>query len=201
MNLINKTLLFTVVSLLIAANSLFSQETPDRPYEEKGTIESQLNYVFDKSYTFEIYKSVRIAWFQRLRVNVLDTLKSIKKELRSTQKLVQTKESRLDSISSQLEKAKQELSVITKEKNSFRFLGILMSKQAYNSLLWLIILGLAALMVVFALLFKRSNFVTSQTKKDLDELKVEFEVFRKRSLEREEKMARKHLDELNKYKK
>ena len=202
MNQIKQVLIFTAMLLFLTAKGVLSQEVPqDRPFQENGTIENQFKYVFDQSYTFQIYKSVRIAWFQTLRAHVLDTLKTIKKELKTTQKLVQIKDDQLDSIKSELEKTKQDLAVTTNEKNSFRFLGILMGKNTYNSMVWLIILGLAGLLVFFVLLFKRSNMITSQTKRDLSELKDEFEDFRKRSLEREEKMARKHLDELNKYKK
>jgi septal ring factor EnvC (AmiA/AmiB activator) len=202
MNQMKQMVLFAAIFLIFPATCIFSQETPqDKPFQEKGTIESQFKYIYDQSYTFEIYKSVRISWFQTLKSHVLDTLKSIKKELKSSQKLVEAKDVQMDSLKSELEKTKQNLATTTKEKNSFELLGILMGKNAYNSIVWLIILGLAGLLLFFVLLFKRSNSVTSQTKKDLSEIKEEFETFRKRSLEREEKMARKHLDELNKYKK
>jgi len=201
MNLMKKTLLLAAVLLLLPAKNVLSQESQDKPFEGKGTIENQFSYVYDKSYTFEIYKSIRIAWFQTLRSHVLDSLKNIKKELNANRKIIQAKDIQLDSIRSELTNTKQELGTVTNEKNSFRILGFLMGKQAYNSLVWFIILGLAVLLGVSIILFKRSNFVTSQTKKDLAELKDEFENFRKKSLEREEKMARKHLDELNKYKK
>lgn len=186
--------------LVIMTNHAFSQENIDRPYQNKGTIESQFNFVYDQSYSFQIYKSIRMAWFQSLRTNTLDTLKYLRKELKTSQKTFQLKDAAIDSLKKELEQSQQTLEVISKEKNSFRFLGILLGKHAYNSLVWFIILGLAILLTVSMLLFKRSNSVTSQTKKDLEELKAEFENFRKRSLEREEKMARKHLDELNKYK-
>lgn len=201
MNQINRMLFVTAILLILSIRSVLSQETPERPYQDKGTIENQFNFVYDQSYTFQIYKSVRIAWYQSLKTHVLDTLKTLKKDLRTTKKLVLARDTQLDSLKSELTKTQENLSTVLKEKNSFRFIGILMSKQAYNSLVWFIILGLAVLLGFFILLFKRSNSVTSQTNKDLSELKEEFEIFRKRSLEREEKMARKHLDELNKYKK
>jgi len=198
----SKKLLFLIAALLICSTQgVFSQDTQDKPFLEKGTVEEQFNFIYDKSYTFEIYKSVRIPWFTTLKSHVLDSLKSIKKELRKSERIAQSKDGLLDSLKSELEKTKQDLATVTNEKNSFRLFGILMGKGSYNSLVWLIILTLSGLLALFALLFKRSNSITSQTKASLTEVKDEFETFRKRSLEREEKMARKHLDEMNKYKK
>jgi hypothetical protein len=68
-------------------------------------------------------------------------------------------------------------------------------------MLWTIIFGLLALLIIILLLYRKNNAVTVQTKQDLLELKNEYEIHRKRALEREEKLARQHLDELNKYKK
>lgn len=200
MNQMNQFVKVAIVLFVLSTNSTIAQENIDRPYQNKGTIENQFSFVYDQSYSFQIYKSVRMAWFQSLRANTLDTLKSLKKEVRNSRKNLELREAAIDSLKKELDKTHQELDIISKEKNSFRFLGMLLGKHAYNSLVWFIILGLAVLLTVAVLLFKRSNSVTTQTKKDLEELKLEFENFRKRSLEREEKMARKHLDELNKYK-
>ena len=198
----SKKLLFLIAALLICSTQgVFSQDTQDKPFLEKGTVEEQFNFIYDKSYTFEIYKSIRIPWFTTLKSHVLDSLKSIKKELRKSEKIAQSKDGQLDSLKSELKKTKQDLATVTNEKNSFRLFGILMGKGSYNSLVWFIILTLSVLLALFVLLFKRSNSITSQTKASLTEVKDEFETFRKRSLEREEKMARKHLDEMNKYKK
>jgi hypothetical protein len=65
---------------------------------------------------------------------------------------------------------------------------------------WIIIIGLTFTLVIFILLFKRSNLVTRQTRDDLVEIKNEFESFRKRALEREEGIVRKYHNELMQYK-
>lgn len=199
MNPIKQTLLLIVATLCFSTVNSFSQEVQEKPMIEKETLENQFNFVYDKSYKFEDFKSIRISWFLALKSHVLDSLKNIKKELRKTQNLASAKDSQLDSLKTALEKSKQELTTVTDEKDSFRLLGILLSKIFYNSLVWFIILALTILLLAFVLLFKRSNSVTSQTKASLSELKDEFENFRKRALDREEKMARKHLDEMNKY--
>jgi len=201
MNPIKHSSMLMVIFLLFPAIFSFSQDNQEKPFQEKGTIESQFDFTFEKSYTFENFKSIRIPWFLTLKSHVLDTIKTLKKELKKTQMLVKSKETQVDSLNTELSKTNDNLTTITKEKNSFRLLGILMDKKAYNSFLWTSLLILAVGLLGFIILFKRSNAITNQSKTTLAEVKEEFEVFRKRSLEREEKMARKHLDELNKYKK
>ena len=52
-------------------------------------------------------------------------------------------------------------------KDSFSFLGIKMHKAIYNTIMWIIVLGLVLVGVILFLTFKRGHVVTSQTKKEL----------------------------------
>jgi hypothetical protein len=192
-------LTFAIAMFLVTVTGK-SQEVQEKPFIENATIENQFNFVFDKSYKFENFKSVKIPWFLTLKSHALDTIKNLKNELRKAKVQYSTSGSVIDTLRAELKRANEQLSITDKEKNSLRFLGILMGKSSYNTLVWTIILALAILLAIFILLFKRSHVVTSQTKDTLAEVKEEFETYRKRTLEREEKMARKHLDELNKYK-
>jgi glutamyl-tRNA reductase len=66
--------------------------------------------------------------------------------------------------------------------------------------MWLLAGILTFFMVLFVILYKRSNAVTVSTLKDLEEIRDEFENHRKRALERQEEVVRKYHAELNKYK-
>jgi flagellar biosynthesis/type III secretory pathway M-ring protein FliF/YscJ len=86
------------------------------------------------------------------------------------------------------------------EKNTLKLLGVPMSKQSYNGIVWILILALSVLLVILFLAFKRGHAILKSTRQELNELKDTFEAHRIRAREREEKMARKHLDEVLKYK-
>jgi len=75
-----------------------------------------------------------------------------------------------------------------------------MTKSAYNSLLWSLIIGLILLLVLFIFKFKNSNTITKQANLLLVETEEEFDTFRARSLEREQKVRRELQDEINKHK-
>ena len=75
-----------------------------------------------------------------------------------------------------------------------------MSKTGYNTLLWSIIGILAAATALFIGKFQRSNVITVDANKAKSEIDEEFESYRQRSIEREQKLRRELQDEINKQK-
>jgi uncharacterized protein YlxW (UPF0749 family) len=110
--------------------------------------------------------------------------------------MIQEKTKIIDSLQSEINSAKSDLI----KKNSFKFFGIMVSKAGYDSIMWTIIIGLLICLGFMFAAFRRSHSVTSQTKKDLNEVKEEFESFRKKALKSKEEVVRQLYDELNKYK-
>ena len=68
-------------------------------------------------------------------------------------------------------------------------------------ILWSIIAVLLGLLLIYIFRFNRSNSVTLSTNGKFDELEIEYENHRQRSLEREQQLRRKLQDEINKQKK
>ena len=99
-----------------------------------------------------------------------------------------------------LKETNEKLQNTEQRENEISFLGIQTSKTAYNSIVWTIIIALAVILLFFIYKFKNSNLVTRETNIKLDELEKEFELHRQRSLEREQQLNRKLIDEINKHK-
>jgi hypothetical protein len=193
-------LLFGVLFISLSLFKVLSQETVVKPSVDRGTIESRFDYVIREASPLEDSKVVKSWWLYHLKTGVSDTLKALRSEIFVTKNVLSAKNAEIDSLKLNIKSVNEELGNVNNEKNSIGFIGISMSKSAYNSLMWSIIIGLALLLLIFIALFKRSHVVTTQTKTDLAELKDEFEAFRKKALEREEKIVRKYHDELSKYK-
>jgi uncharacterized membrane-anchored protein YhcB (DUF1043 family) len=64
--------------------------------------------------------------------------------------------------------------------------------------MWMIVLGLALLLVIGFLAFKRNMTITLNTKKELAELRTEFEEYRKKTRLEREKMSMDHFNEIRK---
>jgi uncharacterized membrane protein len=194
----------TIAIAIILTMPMICSAGPQDPINktdlDNGSLESQFEFVFDKASHYEDYKVIKIVNLNILRAHVLDSVRGVKKKLRDSQKVVTSKNSKIDSLKLELQGANDQLDNVIKEKNTISFLGISMAKQYYNSLIWSIIIGLVSLLLIFIVLFRRSNVVTTETKATLQETKQDFDAHRKRALDREEKLSRQYLDELNKYK-
>lgn len=196
-------LIFTIPLFLFLTNFSYSQT--DKNKEPKaslnsGTIESQFDYLYKKSGSYQEYKVVKKTFFYKIKNNVLDSLKTIKEELASTKQIVVRQENEIKGLKNNLKTTNDNLTGVTKEKDNIKFLGIPLTKAAYNTILWSIITGLIAFLLVFIFKFKASNTITKQANKLLTETEEEFDAYRATSLEREQKVRRELQDELNKKK-
>lgn len=189
-----------ILTLSGALNNTMAQETGAKPSLDNGTIESQFNYLITKSNRYEAFKVVKESWLYKIKKNVSDSLNVLKTTLKETQQRETVNQNDILSLNSELEQTREKLTVAIKEKNNIRFVGVPMNKNGYKSLVWTIIAGLTAGIVILFLMFKRSHSVTTRMKNDLEETKEELEAFRRRALERESQLARELHDEINHYK-
>ncbi len=196
--MIRVLLLFITLAFIFPLVPSFGQDTQSSDPLEEAPILEQFNYTIEKSNRYEQFRVVRIAWLNKLKSNVSDTLKVLHRQIAGNQKQMNSHQQRIDSLNNQIGKLNTQLEKAVKEKNSFSFMGAQISKGGYQSFMWGLVVILATGLVVFILLFKRSNIVTAQTKTMYADLQKEFDDHRKRSLEREKVMARNHLNELNK---
>ena len=169
-----------------------------------GTIDNQFEYVIQKSYTYrgngKIYKNVERHWLYTLKAHTLDSLKALQDKLDTTNKVVNTQQTEINQLKTNLATTQGTLDTTNLEKDSMSLLGLQMSKTNYNLLMWGIIGALLALLLIFIYKFKNSNVITKTAKNNLADIEEEFEEHRRNALEREQKVRRQLQDELNKQK-
>ena len=202
-----KSLLLIVFTCLIGLTS-FSQtkQDDDQLSLYKGTIDNQFEYILKKSGNFkgtngQAYEAVKRSMFLALRAHTLDSLKTVHKNLAETQAVVKTQAKEIVDLKANLSNTQTDLSKTNEEKNNMALFGMQMSKTNYNVLMWSIIGGLLALLILFIYKFKNSNAITREAKHNLAEIEEEFDEHRRTALEREQKVRRQLQDEINKQKK
>lgn len=170
------------------------------PELSNSSIKEQLNYLEQKTRIYEFYRAIREDMFQKIKVNVNDTLTVAN----NTNLLLRTERAELrlsiDSLNVLLESTKASLDEMTRTKNSIKVLGLEVNKNTYNSILWFIVAGLLGILAIGFLAFKRNLKITSNTRKELEDLKKEFEAYRKTTREAREKMSMSHFLEIKKLK-
>ena len=138
--------------------------------------------------------------FQKLRQNVRDTLSATRLEAAQLHSRISEQASQIETLNTDLTRAKNERDDAIKNRDSLSFLGIQMKKGLYNTIMWLMVLGLAAVAAIMFTLFKRAHLVTREVKDELKSTQDEFEEYRKSSREKYEKLVVSHHSEIMKLK-
>jgi predicted nucleic acid-binding Zn-ribbon protein len=166
----------------------------------KNSVKEQLNYLDEHTRIYENYRAIREDMFQKIKVNVSDTLSATKSKIAGLNKSTLNLNLTIDSLRKTLETTKTRLEETTTSKNSISVIGLEINKLTYNKIMWTLLAGLVALLLIGFLAFKRNLSVIFSTKKEFQELKSEFETYKKTSREAREKLTMDHFNEIKRLK-
>ena len=115
---------------------------------------------------------------------LMDSVSVFKNEKIETTKLNASLQNELNFAKSQMQDTKAKLDESLKRQNAISVFGIYTNKNVYTLIMSGIIMGLLGIIGLFFLLNKRSRIIAREAKRDYDELKEEFEIYKKNSLAR-----------------
>lgn len=115
---------------------------------------------------------------------LMDSVSAFKNEKIASAKLNTALQNDLSTANKQLEEVNAKLEESIDRQNAISVFGIYTNKNVYTFIMSAIILGLLAVLGLSFLLSKRSRVVSREAKKEFDELKEEFEMYKKNSLAR-----------------
>ena len=167
---------------------------------QKSSLKEQLNYIEEHTIIYENYRAIREDMFQKIKRNVTDTLSSLNIKIAGLNKTASALNKTIDTLKTNLSTTQMRLEEMTVTKNSIRVAGIEANKATYNKIMWTILAGLVATLLVGLLVFRRNLSVMSDTKREFQELKTEFEAYRKTSREAREKLTMDHFNEVKRLK-
>lgn len=165
-----------------------------------SSIKEQLNYLEQKTRIYEYYRAIREDMFQKIKINISDTLTAAENNIMILRQERSDLKATIDSLDTLLGTTIVNLEETTRTKNSIKVLGLEVNKTSYNSIMWIIVAGLIGLLAIGFLAFKRNMSITNNRKKELEDLKNEFENYRKTTREAREKMSMAHFLEIKKLK-
>lgn len=192
---IRSVLILTV--MMIAVMRLTGQVTMPEVML-KSSLNEQMKYLDEHTKIYEDYRAIREDMFQKLKKNVSDTISLIENRTSGFKRSISNLNHTIDSLRTQLSTIKTSLDEVSKSKNSIKVIGLEINKSVYNKVMWTILTGLVVALLIGFLVFKRNLSMISNTKKELQELKTEFEAYRKTSREAREKLTMDHFNELKK---
>jgi len=153
-----------------------------------STMQEQINYVEKHTRIYDNFRAIREDIYQKINRNFIDTLMAEKNRVTALKTLTSNLNTKTDSLNALLNTTRIKLEEATTTKNNIRVLGLEIKKGAYNTIMWTIVGGLALLLAIGFLAFKRNLIVLLRTEKDLKELKDEFAAYKQTSRLAREKL-------------
>jgi large-conductance mechanosensitive channel len=195
MKILNLVLVTFFCSNIYAQTALTRKQKLD---SLPNTVENQFIKAYGKASNWQQYKMITRTDFQVLQKNIVDSVKALKKTIIDKQLKINEQEKSVTALNEKISSLTDQLDTSIDKENKISFIGIGMTKNSYNLFLWSIITVLAIATVFFFLRFKNSNTLTKTAKSNLAEIEEEFELHRKKALEKEQKLRRQLQDEINK---
>lgn len=179
--------------------SLAQQNEADAPEQEKpNTINNQFEDMLESSNNYQEYKVVRRSTLDNLRANIQDSLNGFRSRISTFDAQLEERNSKITDLNTKLENTQQTLDETRANVASIGFLGMQMTKGSYKTLMWVIVGVLALALVFFIIRYRGSNAHTVEARKKLSEMEHEYDDYRKKSLEKEQRLGRQLQDERNK---
>ena len=185
----------SLITAILFISISFAQKTKDI---EEISIRGEFDRLYRVSTNYKGYKVINKEKFLDLKQQVLDSSKASQNLLIEKNNLL--KASNLDNKKNQeaLTLTKLTLETTLKKENSISLFGIQLSKFIYNFILWTLISLLLVLVIYLSFKFQKNNFLTKRATQNLKNVEYEYEQYRKKALEREQKLRRTLQDEINK---
>lgn len=117
-----------------------------------------------------------------------DSISVFKDEVQEYKKELNVAKNELNTKIKETEEIQAKMDTSIQRENSIKVFGSYVNKGMYTLTMYLFILTVLVLSAIVFILYKRSNKITRQIKKDYNELKEEYEVHKKNALDRYVKM-------------
>lgn len=189
-----KTYILSAFSLFLVTASSYAQTS-----SPKNPIDDEFSELIESSNNFKGYKVVDFNELTALQDKTEDYIGELKNEITGYETSLQTQKDTIKKLKADLANVENQLAEVTAEKDAISFLGMPLSKSTYSTVMWGIVGVLLLAVALLLIRFKSSNARTKESRKKLVETEKEFEAFRAKALEKEQRMGRQLQDERNKH--
>ena len=176
---------FTILLVLLSSISLMTFAKKDiNAWKSEKNLDQQ----------FTVFKNNLNFWsgsyfLSELQINqfynaLRDSIAVYEKEVTNSKNQLTVAQSELSAKIKETEEIQKKLNRSIQLENSIAVLGVDVNKSVYTLSIYLLIIGVLLMCGLLFLLYRRSNKITVNTKKDYQELKEEFEIHKKNALDR-----------------
>lgn len=187
-----KALLLGIFSIALSTGAI-AQDTNSglTPVEEDFT------NLIENSNDYQGYKVVDYNELVNLRTKISQYFTNQNEEIIAQQSTLERQQKEVDSLKTELSKTQQELERVNADKDAITFLGMPFSKRGYMAFMWGLVGLLVLALIFFVYRYKQSHTHTVEARNNLASTEKEFDTYREKALEKEQRLGRQLQDERN----
>ena len=188
-----KKLLFPFIFIFCFSAASIAQTSAET------TIDEKFSELITNSNNFKGYKVVDTGELTTLQQLTSNRIAELKEEIATSKEATKLQKEKMAKLNADLESLQAQLQEVQAEKDAITFLGMPFDKASYKNIMWGIVGALVLALALFIVRFKKSHIHTQEARKNLAELEKEFDAYRAKSLEKEQRLGRLLQDEKNKH--
>ena len=186
------------MALFTGVGSLAQEDIQNDSLTE-NPIEAEFIDLMESSNNYQSYKVVELRKLTALQQSTTNFIAQLNGEIEELEATLAERQQNIEQQEAALDDLRDQLEQVTAERDAITFLGMPIDKGTYQAIMWGIVAILVLVLLVFIYRFTKSNADTKEARKRQEDVEAEFEIFRAKALEKEQRMGRMLQDERNKH--
>lgn len=159
------------------------------------SLDKQFEEIIKTSNNFQDYKVVKLYKISDLRKATKEEINKLSENIEDLNQRNEAQARELAKIEKELIQTQSDFEEAEKSKDEFTWLGMQIQKDTYQSIVYGIIFLLILVLLVLIFTFRKNKKETYEAKKLLEETNLEFDNYRQKALETQQKLGRQLQDE------
>ncbi|MDX1544308.1 MAG: hypothetical protein R3214_10215 [Christiangramia sp.] len=189
-----KNYIFAVFILV----SVFQMNAQTDSLKAETPVQDEFTKIIEESNNYQGYKVVDYDKLIELRNTTRNYITELKEEIIVQKNTVDQQNDEIQKLKTQLDATQEDLKRVSEEKDALMFLGMPFSKGGYKAMMWGIVAVLVVILLILIFRYKSSHAATRDAQQKLKETEKEFDTYRTKALEKEQRLGRMLQDERNK---
>jgi len=188
-----------IFGALLFLNVAFAQAQQDTTKNTDPSLNGQYNFMLSKSKSLYGARLINPSRLSGLWKSVNDTLRKERKQLQEAKQEIKSQADNIASLKGEVTGKESSLANANASVNEIKFLGISFNKGTYNTIVWAIIIVLAAALAFIVFQSGKYRHEATYRTQLYQEVADEFQAHKVKAKDKEMKLARELQDERNKW--
>ena len=188
--------ILSTIFILFSTISFSQQPTLQQKLQSNLPLNTQFQVLLAQSKSQDVdFKVIRKSNIEIIQKNVSDSIAKYTNEIASLKSNSSSSGQQLQNLKDSVQNLSQSLQIEQNKTDSISFLGIDFTKSTYHLIVWAIIILLALVLLITLVSFRKAKVDAVEHQQTAEIAQSEFQTYKKKAMETEQKLKRQLLDE------